>query len=52
MKRSSSVLEQALVQGDVLVEGRHQRLSVESDDGSHTPWGKPAMEVVKRWYTR
>jgi hypothetical protein len=19
-------------------------------DGSHTPWGKPAMEVVKRWY--
>lgn len=22
------------------------------DDGSHTPWGKPAMEVVKRWYKR
>jgi hypothetical protein len=21
------------------------------DDGSFTPWGKPAMEVVKRWYT-
>jgi hypothetical protein len=21
-------------------------------DGSHTPWGKPAMEVVKRWYTQ
>jgi hypothetical protein len=20
------------------------------DDGSHTPWGKPAMEVVQRWY--
>ena len=20
-------------------------------DGSHTPWGKPAMEVVKKWYT-
>jgi hypothetical protein len=19
-------------------------------DGSHTPWGKPAMDVVKRWY--
>jgi len=19
-------------------------------DGSHTPWGKPAMEVVKRWF--
>jgi hypothetical protein len=19
-------------------------------DGSHTPWGKPAMEVLKRWY--
>ncbi|MCX6598309.1 MAG: hypothetical protein NTV70_18305 [Acidobacteria bacterium] len=19
-------------------------------DGSHTPWGKPAMEVVKKWY--
>lgn len=19
-------------------------------DGSHTPWGKPAMEVIKRWY--
>ncbi len=23
-----------------------------TDDGSHTPWRKPAMEVVKRWYTR
>ena len=22
------------------------------DDGSHTPWGKPAMEVIKRWYTQ
>ena len=22
------------------------------EDGSHTPWRKPAMEVVKRWYTR
>jgi hypothetical protein len=22
------------------------------DDGSHTPWGKPAMEVVRRWYTK
>lgn len=21
-------------------------------DGSHTPWGKPAMEVVRRWYQR
>jgi hypothetical protein len=21
-------------------------------DGSHTPWRKPAMEVVRRWYTR
>lgn len=21
------------------------------EDGSHTPWGKPAMQVVKRWYT-
>ncbi len=21
-----------------------------SGDGSHTPWGKPAMDVVKRWY--
>jgi hypothetical protein len=21
-------------------------------DGSHTPWGKPAMEVVRRWYLR
>jgi len=21
-------------------------------DGSHTPWGKPAMDVVKRWYTK
>jgi hypothetical protein len=21
------------------------------DDGSFTPWGKPAMEVVRRWYT-
>ena len=20
-------------------------------DGSHTPWGKPAMEVVRKWYT-
>lgn len=20
------------------------------DDGSHTPWGKPAMDVVKHWY--
>lgn len=20
------------------------------EDGSHTPWGKPAMEVVARWY--
>lgn len=20
------------------------------NDGSHTPWGKPAMEVVRRWY--
>jgi hypothetical protein len=20
-------------------------------DGSHTPWGKPAMEIVRRWYT-
>ena len=20
-------------------------------DGSHTPWGKPAMDVVKKWYT-
>lgn len=20
------------------------------DDGSHTPWGKPAMDVVARWY--
>jgi hypothetical protein len=19
-------------------------------DGSHTPWGKPAMEIVKKWY--
>jgi hypothetical protein len=22
------------------------------EDGSHTPWRKPAMEVVRRWYTR
>lgn len=22
------------------------------EDGSHTPWRKPAMEVVKRWYKR
>jgi hypothetical protein len=22
------------------------------DDGSHTPWGKPAMEVVRRWYLK
>ena len=22
------------------------------DDGSHTPWGKPAMEVVRRWYMK
>lgn len=22
------------------------------EDGSHTPWGKPAMEVVARWYTQ
>jgi hypothetical protein len=22
------------------------------NDGSHTPWGKPAMEVVRRWYGR
>ena len=21
-----------------------------SSDGSHTPWGKPAMDVVARWY--
>jgi len=21
-----------------------------SNDGSHTPWGKPAMEVLSRWY--
>ena len=21
-----------------------------SQDGTHTPWGKPAMEVVSRWY--
>jgi hypothetical protein len=21
-------------------------------DGSHTPWGKPAMDVVRRWYTQ
>jgi len=21
-------------------------------DGSHTPWGKPAMDVVKQWYVR
>ncbi len=21
------------------------------NDGSHTPWGKPAMEVVKKWYS-
>lgn len=21
-------------------------------DGSHTPWGKPAMEVVRRWYMK
>jgi hypothetical protein len=21
-------------------------------DGSHTPWRKPAMDVVKKWYTR
>ena len=20
------------------------------EDGSHTPWGKPAMEVLRRWY--
>lgn len=22
------------------------------DDGSHSPWGKPAIEVVKRWFLR
>jgi hypothetical protein len=22
------------------------------EDGSHTPWGKPAMDVVRRWYTK
>ncbi|MFN0170772.1 MAG: glycoside hydrolase family 113 [Bryobacteraceae bacterium] len=22
------------------------------EDGSHTPWGKPAMEVIARWYTQ
>jgi hypothetical protein len=22
------------------------------EDGSHTPWGKPAMDVVARWYLR
>jgi hypothetical protein len=22
------------------------------EDGSHTPWRKPAMDVVRRWYTR
>ena len=22
------------------------------DDGSHTPWGKPAMDVVTKWYLR
>ncbi|MBK9168301.1 MAG: hypothetical protein IPM24_12645 [Bryobacterales bacterium] len=22
------------------------------EDGSHTPWGKPAMDVVARWYTQ
>jgi hypothetical protein len=22
------------------------------NDGSHTPWGKPAMEVVAHWYTK
>jgi hypothetical protein len=22
------------------------------NDGSHTPWKKPAMEVVKRWFTK
>ncbi len=21
------------------------------NDGSHTPWGKPAMDVLKKWYT-
>jgi hypothetical protein len=23
-----------------------------TEDGSHTPWRKPAMEVVRRWYKR
>jgi len=23
-----------------------------ASDGSHTPWGKPAMDVMKRWYTQ
>jgi hypothetical protein len=22
------------------------------DDGSHTPWNKPAMEVIRQWYTQ
>jgi hypothetical protein len=22
-----------------------------ASDGSHTPWGKPAMEVIRKWYT-
>ncbi len=22
------------------------------EDGSHTPWGKPAMEVVRQWYAK
>jgi hypothetical protein len=21
------------------------------EDGSHTPWGKPAMDVIKKWYS-
>ena len=23
-----------------------------SQDGTHTPWGKPAMDVVSRWYRK
>jgi hypothetical protein len=22
-----------------------------ASDGSHTPWGKPAMDVIRKWYT-
>ena len=36
---------------NILVENRDQRLR-RSGPRIDTPWGKPAMDVIRRWYKK